>query len=126
MDRELPCTELTTKADDARCQKKCTKVCTPYCVLALTKLWQVCTYQIKLKETGLGSDRAKLLLWFKRFLQQQTIYYNKQRACFHHKTNNCLEQGKIGEGIRDRGLLIFYILIIGDILITLIVIGFKK
>uniref|UniRef100_A0A1B6EVN5 Protein shuttle craft n=1 Tax=Cuerna arida TaxID=1464854 RepID=A0A1B6EVN5_9HEMI len=25
MDQEIPCTELTTKADDARCQKKCTK-----------------------------------------------------------------------------------------------------
>ncbi|XP_017784292.1 PREDICTED: protein shuttle craft [Nicrophorus vespilloides] len=25
MDRELPCKDLTTKADDARCQKKCTK-----------------------------------------------------------------------------------------------------
>ncbi|XP_056631026.1 protein shuttle craft [Diorhabda sublineata] len=25
MDKEIPCSELTTKADDARCQKKCTK-----------------------------------------------------------------------------------------------------
>ncbi|XP_028140077.1 protein shuttle craft isoform X1 [Diabrotica virgifera virgifera] len=25
MDKEIPCQELTTKADDARCQKKCTK-----------------------------------------------------------------------------------------------------
>lgn len=26
MDQEIPCIELTSKADDARCQKKCTKV----------------------------------------------------------------------------------------------------
>lgn len=25
MDKEIPCRELTTKADDARCEKKCTK-----------------------------------------------------------------------------------------------------
>lgn len=26
MDQELPCVQVTTRADDARCQKKCTKV----------------------------------------------------------------------------------------------------
>lgn len=26
MDREIACQDLTTKADDARCEKKCTKV----------------------------------------------------------------------------------------------------
>lgn len=26
MDKEVPCSELKTKADDARCEKKCNKV----------------------------------------------------------------------------------------------------